>query len=262
MAAARIQLCGRFALELDGTRIEDALPGRQGRAVWAYLVVNRARAVDRARLADVLWPRGAPAGAETTIRGLVFRLRKVVGEERLSGRSELRLSLPADAWIDVEAARTAIHTAESSIALGRFKEAWLPARIAASIPEDGFMDGHEGEWFDEQRRELEDVRLRGLECIAAAGLRLGGPELDAAERAGKALIKAAPYRESGYRFLIEVLERQGNVAEALRVYDRIRRLLRDELGIAPSAELTAAHGRLVGAGQGHEEGPPGGGGPS
>jgi SARP family transcriptional regulator, regulator of embCAB operon len=46
---------------------------------------------------------------------------------------------------------------------------------------------------------------------------------------------------------MEALERQGNVAEALRVYERLRRLLRDELGAAPSPVGQRMHERLLGA---------------
>ena len=47
---------------------------------------------------------------------------------------------------------------------------------------------------------------------------------------------------------MEALAAQGNTAEALRVYDELRDLLRDELGTAPSAELQALHRRLLGPG--------------
>ncbi|MGH2884304.1 MAG: adenylate/guanylate cyclase domain-containing protein, partial [Solirubrobacteraceae bacterium] len=44
---ARIQFCGRTVIELDGRRVEDDLPGRQGRVLFAYLAVNRHRSVGR-----------------------------------------------------------------------------------------------------------------------------------------------------------------------------------------------------------------------
>ena len=60
-----------------------------------------------------------------------------------------------------------------------------------------------------------------------------------------------PYRESGYMLLMQALELQGNVAEGLRVFDRLRGLLRDELGTSPSPEaLTAIHQRLLNPGGG------------
>jgi DNA-binding SARP family transcriptional activator len=59
------------------------------------------------------------------------------------------------------------------------------------------------------------------------------------------LTALAPYRETGHCILLEALERRGNVAEALLAYERLRFLLRDELGIAPSPTLQAVHRRLL-----------------
>ena len=105
-------------------------------------------------------------------------------------------------------------------------------------------------WLDEWRRRLDDVRLRGLECLAAARLELGEPTLSQAEACARQLIELAPYRESGHRILLEALERRGNVAEALRAYERLRVLLRDELGVEPSAAVQRVYGRLVGGATG------------
>jgi DNA-binding SARP family transcriptional activator len=59
------------------------------------------------------------------------------------------------------------------------------------------------------------------------------------------LTELAPYRETAHRLLMEALERRGNVAEALRAYERLRVLLREELGIAPNPALQAVHRRLL-----------------
>jgi hypothetical protein len=52
---ARIQLCGRLAVDIDGSRIEDTLPGRRGRVLFAYLVLNRGRPVSRDELLMAGW---------------------------------------------------------------------------------------------------------------------------------------------------------------------------------------------------------------
>lgn len=57
--------------------------------------------------------------------------------------------------------------------------------------------------------------VRSLQCIAASGLRLGGPELATAERSARRLTQLAPYRESGYRFLVQVLAARDSVGDAL-----------------------------------------------
>ena len=241
----RIQLCGRLVVELDGRRLDEDLPGRQGRLLFGYLAANRATPVRRDTLLDVLWPEGAPAAPDALLRSLISKLRRVLGEARIEGRSTLRLALPAESRIDVETAITNVDDAQSAIALGRFKKAWLPARIALSVARREFMADHEGEWIERRRRELAEVRLSALECIAQIGLRLGSTELAAAERAARSLIELAPYRESGYQFLMETLEARSNLGEALMAYDRLLRVLRDEVGTVPGREIQAVHERLL-----------------
>lgn len=241
----RIQLCGRLVARLDGRRIEDKLPGRQGRLLFAYLAASRARAVERDELTAALWPANPPEAAQAALAALLSKLRRVLGAERLQGKSSLRLVFPADAWVDLEAAGVGIHRAESAVALGEWTRAWAPARTALNVAARGFLPGAEAPWIEERRRWLEDVRLRALECVASAGLAMGGTELAAAERSGRALVELAPFRESGYRFLMEAMAARDNVAEALRVYDRLRRLLRDELGVAPGAAAQELHRRLL-----------------
>jgi len=105
--------------------------------------------------------------------------------------------------------------------------------------------GEEAPWVVERRRWLEDVRLRALECDAGASLGIGGSEVAAAERDARRLIELAPFRESGYRLLMDALARRGNSAEALLVYEQLRTLLRDELGAVPSPPSQALHRRLL-----------------
>jgi DNA-binding SARP family transcriptional activator len=244
-SGTRIQLCGRLVVEVRGKRLESALPGRLGRLLFVYLVANRARSLARDELADALWPSNPPAATETSLSALLSKLRRVVGAEALVGKSEVRLVLPPDAWVDLEAASVGVHRAESAVALGEWARSWAPARAALYVANRGFLPGADAPWIEERRRRLEDVRLRALECIAAAGLAMGGTELAAAERSARTLIELAPFRESGYRFLMEALAAHGNAAEAIRVYDRLRRLLRDELGVAPGAAAQELHRSLL-----------------
>ena len=246
MDTTRIQLCGRLALELRGRRVEDALPGRQGRLLFAYLAVNRTRPVERAELTRVLWPDDPPATAETTLSGVLSRLRHALGEEVVAGRAQPRLVLPADAWLDVEAAAAAIHRAESAVARGDWAGAWISGRIALHISRRDFLSGFEAPWIDERRRILQTIKASALECVGESGLGLGGSEISAAERSGRALIACEPFRESGYRLLMRAFEAQGNDAAALTVYDELRCRLRDELGTAPGLVTQELHKQLLG----------------
>ncbi len=172
-------------------------------------------------------------------------LRHGLGAEHLRGRTEIELLLPSAVFVDAEAALEGAHRAESSIAQGQWAQAWGPAGIAYHIATRPFLTGLEAPWIDEWRRRLEEVRLRGLECFAAAGLGLGGPALAQAEERARMLTELAPYRETGHRLLMEALARRGNVAEALRAYEKLRVLLREELGIAPSPTMQGVHRQLL-----------------
>jgi DNA-binding SARP family transcriptional activator len=244
-ARARIQLCGRFAVEIDGSRIEDRLPGRRGRVLFAYLVLHRGRPLSRDELLMAGWGDEIPAEAGNALSVLLSKLRHGLGADRLSGRTTLELLLPPATFVDVEAALEGAHRAESCVAEERWAQAWGPAGIAYHVATRPFLTGLEAPWIDRWRRRLEEVRLRGLECFAAAGLGLGGPALAQAEERARMLTELAPFRESGHRILLEALERRGNVAEALRSYERLRVLLRDELGVAPSPTVQAVHRRLL-----------------
>jgi DNA-binding SARP family transcriptional activator len=100
-------------------------------------------------------------------------------------------------------------------------------------------------WIDQERNLLADIRLRALESHAAAAFGTGGTELPAAVRAGRRLIALVPHRESGYQVLMQALATQGNVAEALDVYTTLRQVLREELGVSPSAKTRSVYQELL-----------------
>jgi DNA-binding SARP family transcriptional activator len=242
----RIQLCGRFVVEFDGHRIDRELPSRQGRLLFAYLVLNRERDVGRDELVEALWPYALPAAAPSALTVLLSKLRAAVGPQMLSGRGELRLVLPPDARVDVEDAIAAVHEAQSAVALREWTRGWGPALRAQFIARRRLLPEHDAPWLDSWRQHLDDVRDQALEAYAACCLGIGGTELPGAERAARALVDHSPLRETGYRLLMEGLAAQGNVAEAIRVYERARNTLQQELGVAPGPAIQATHSRLLG----------------
>jgi DNA-binding SARP family transcriptional activator len=241
----RIQLCGKLAVELDGRRIENRLPGPQGRLLFAYLATNRLRPIARDDMIEALWPGKAPGAADASLSALLSKLRRALGAERLEGRTTVQLQLPEGTVIDLEAASEALHRAESAIAKGDWGKAWGAARIPLHVAPRPFLPGEDAPWIDEVRRQLDEMYVRSLELTAEASLGLGGSEIDTAERSARSLVKVSPYRESGYRYLMSALDARGNRAEALRVYDELRTLLRDELGASPAAPTQELHRSLL-----------------
>jgi DNA-binding SARP family transcriptional activator len=247
MAGTLVQLCGRFIVDLEGRRVEAALPGRQGRLLFAYLVLNRDRPLARSEVVEAVWSRQLPRDPADALAALLSKVRAVLGNRYLEGRGDLTLVLPPDADVDVERALTAVHEAESACALRNWPRAWSAGLCAQIVAKRMLLGEHEGEWIDEWRRTLDDVLLRSLERYAEACLGLGGTELAGAERAARLVVRLAPLRESAHGLLMASLEARGNVAEALVVYQALRLRLRDELGVSPAEPLQAAYLRLLGA---------------
>ena len=84
-----ITLCGRLEVRLDGRDLTTALPGRQGRLVFAYLACNRSRAVSQDELIDMLWPSGPPASQEDVLGALLSKLRQLLAPGPVEGRREV-----------------------------------------------------------------------------------------------------------------------------------------------------------------------------
>ena len=237
-------MCGELTVERDGERLEVYLPGRQGRLLFTYLVVNRHRRIPRDEVAEALWREPDPLAVDARLNPLLSKLRRVFGADVVDGRSTVRLCL-ADPWVDLEAAVEAVHRAESALDRGDAFQAWGPALTGLFVADRDFLVGEDAPWIDEIRHQLTELLLRALECYAAAGLAIAGAELAAAVRAGQRLVRLAPLRETGYRYLMEALAARGNLAEALSVYGRLSECLRDQLGVSPSPASRELYERLL-----------------
>ena len=58
-------------------------------------------------------------------------------------------------------------------------------------------------------------------------------------------VELDPFRESSYQLLMQAYAANGNRAEGVRVYHRLRGLLAEELGTSPSAETEALYVKLL-----------------
>jgi streptogramin lyase len=154
-----------------------------------------------------------------------------------------RLELPGDTWVDIVAADDAASSAEAALAAGDLEGARQAATLAQSLTQQPFLPGDDGPWVEEKRRELEGVHARALTALAEASLR-SGAAADSVRWAARA-VEVEPFRESGYRLLMQAHVAVGNGGEALRVYERCRQFLAEELGAYPSPETEALYRSLL-----------------
>ena len=229
---------------------ERRFPGRQGRLLFAYLVTEQGRAVPRGELAEALWQDDPPATWDKALTVLVSKLRGLLTEHGIDASSALtgafgcyRLDLPEGSWVDVAAAGRAAQEADDALTAGDLEKAQTAAALAASLTRRPFLPGEDGTWVEEKRRELTEVHVRALNVLSDACLRSG--DARAAAKWAEETITVAPFRESGYRRLMKAHAAAGNRAEALRVYERCRRLLAEELGAYPSPETESIYRQLL-----------------
>lgn len=249
----RIQLCGRLAIVRGEIVVpESALPARQGRRLWAFLVLHRQQPAGRGDVADAVWGEAMPDAWDDALSVLVSRLRRSLQplaascrEPAIHGREgRYHLTLPPGSVIDLERATAALHRAEVLMRQEAWAEALAEARVATEIAARGFLDGEGGEWVEGQRRLLEETRVHALECTVTAELARGNATL--AEREAELLVALAPLRESAHRLLMQALAAGGNRGQAVLAYRRCRRLLHDRVGVAPAAETERLFQHIAG----------------
>ena len=249
----RFYLAGPLCVEFGGrVRNERDLTSRQARRLTAFLICERARPTSHDRLAELLWPDRLPSSWRESLKALVSRLRSfVIGvvprgapPPRLRSRYGCyQLELPPRAWVDVETARSALDEGEGALRRGLPAAAWGPFNVALSIARRGFLAGDDGSWAEEQRRDLERLRLRALDGYAEVGLSIGQPAL-ALEAAHQALA-LDPLREPAWQRLMRGHAALGDRAGALLAFHRLRERLVDELGVSPAAETEALFTTLL-----------------
>ena len=248
----RIYLTGTVQVE-NGQRLlrESQLGGPQGRFVLTYLVTERARAVTQAELAEALWLDSLPSSWALALSAIVSRLRaRLAGvglpRSRIIGNAFgcYQFTPPVDVWVDVEAALAGVDAAEGAIAAGDPFAAYGPSLVAVTILRRPFLTGQDGEWVEGRRSILLSNLVRALDSRVEA--LAANQELELALTHAREVVRLEPYRESAYRRLMRMLDRNGDRAEAVRVYLECERLLKQDLGVSPSDETEALYREIAG----------------
>lgn len=246
MSAARIEIrtLGGVRALRGGTEVE--LRGIQPRLLLAFLVHERDREVGQAGLTEALWGDCPPPRADVALRALSSRLRAALGISLLAGRLPSRVRIPDGVLVDVACLEEAVRAGEQARAQGDARAGLKRAIAALDAYAGSFATGLEAEWLEEARREVDGVRERGLELVAACAAEVDEPwARRAALGCARELCARQPYGERAHQLLMRLLAAQGERAPALWVYEELRLRLRDELGLIPGVELRDLHATLL-----------------
>ena len=248
-----------------------ALPvprGRQ-RAVLAVLLLNAGRVVSVGEIAETLWGPAPLPSAPATVRNYVKRLRRVLGDAdqaRIVTRSPGYAIRVDPAELDVARFEALLDGARTAARGGSWETAADQARAALALWRGEPLADVESEALAiREIPRLAELRLQAAELRIDAELRLGRHGVVIAEL--ERMAAAHPLREHLHALLMRALYRDGRQAEALAAYQHARRVLVDELGAEPGAELRELHRQVLTSGPGvagADSGqlPPGGGRPA
>jgi DNA-binding SARP family transcriptional activator len=221
-----VRVLGGLSLVVAGRPVA-VPPG--SRRLLAYLALHPA-GVDRRSAAGVLWPTVGDGRAGGNLRSALWRLQQVGGFLVRCDPSALALG---------DAVRVDLHELEAwaDRVLGGAATTEDLAVAPGPITDLELLPGCYDDWVLALRERLALRMLHALEELGRL-LRVAG-RTGAAVEAVQVAVLADPLRESGQRALIEAHQAAGDWAAARRQYDSFRGILRREIGVEPSPELTA-----------------------
>ena len=241
----------RWRLALLG-RIDLAGPDREGAdrilvqpkhlALLVYLALE-ARAESpahrrRDELSALLWPELDQMHARASLRRVVHQIRAALGPDILMSRGDEELSV-----------NPALFTSD----VGEFTQALANGRLVAALelwrgePAPGF---HVSDCAELERR-FDDARLDLRREAAAAAMALAqrleeDDEPSQAAQWARKVPQFAPHDERVLRRVLTMLDRLGDRAGALHVYDDFARRLRSEFEADPSPETVTLVAKIRG----------------
>jgi predicted ATPase/DNA-binding SARP family transcriptional activator len=246
-SAYRFGVLGPLLVERDGEAV--AIASGQQRALLAVLLAAR-QPISRDRLIDELWGERPPPSAVKALSVILSRLRAQIGDAVVYRAGAYELSV-GEYELDADRLSALVAQARTEPQLGRD----LLTEALGLFRGEPLADVDSQNLVPTWRRELARERLEAT---------VARVELDLASGAGtdvvaelERLLDVHPYDERIWGQLMIALSRSGRQADALEVYQRVRRLFSYELGIQPGEPLARLQARLLaGEAIGPEAAPP------
>ncbi|WP_275561754.1 BTAD domain-containing putative transcriptional regulator [Streptomyces sp. 5-6(2022)] len=217
----------------------------QQRALLAALLLRGGRTATAPELIDALWGDDPPDAAIAALRTYASRLRKAFGPDSEvlaseSGGYAIRVGLGA---LDIDVVEQLAAEAEKAQHSGDRLRARELFGQALDLWDGEPLAQVPGPYAETQRVRLTERHLSLVEARLDLDLELGHHAEAVSELT--ALTAAHPLRERLRELLMLALYRSGRQAEALAVYTDTRRLLAEELGVDPCAELSELQQRIL-----------------
>ncbi|KAF3468934.1 AfsR/SARP family transcriptional regulator [Streptomyces sp. Tu 3180] len=220
------------------------LSSHKQRTLMGALIVKCGSTVSAEQLSEEVWGNSKPRKSANALQAQIYRLRRMMdplkGGEAAAQEclitEESGYVLRADpeqidSEVFVRTVDRARHTAAQDPALAE-----KMVRGALKLWRGPALQGSRGPLCTAGAAMLEEARLSALELLYDVSLRANMHAHVIAEL--EELTNSYPLRERFYDQLMVALYRCGHQAQALSVYERVRRRLADELGVTPVPALS------------------------
>jgi DNA-binding SARP family transcriptional activator/tetratricopeptide (TPR) repeat protein len=216
----------------------------QQRAILHVLLARANQAVSPDVLATALWGESAGRRETAALRVLIHHVRKAIGPERIDREAGGYVLHVAPGEFDAHEFAGLVDRAGDLAAARELDSARHTLRQALGLWRGAaFQEDDSGEPVRAVAAELTDRRMAAYEDLFDLEIDLGLAREVCADVA--AMAREHPLRERLVAQAMTALAGSGRVAEALRLYDRTRRLLAEELGADPGARLRDLHTSLL-----------------
>jgi len=220
-------------------------------AVLGILAMRANRVISRGELVDAVWGQDPPASAEGGIYTYVAGLRRIIEPARSArGPGRVLVSSGAGYVLHLVPGQPDAVAFEQHLARARqLRKSGDPVGAADALESalglwrGVAFAGVPGPFAETERVRLAELRSSAAEERADVLLALGRHEEVIADLT--ALVTNHPLRERTRGLLMIALYRSGRNAEALRVFADGRRVLTEELGIDPGADLSRIHQQVL-----------------
>jgi predicted ATPase/DNA-binding SARP family transcriptional activator len=234
--ALSVRALGPVEIARDGVRLDrEAWSSAKAKELLLYLLCEP-EGRTREQIGLAFWPEASAAQVKNSFHVLLYRLRKALGRADLIVVDEERYRLNPELAVWFDAAEF-----ERELAAARRDPDRL-ARALSLYAGDFAAEETVGDWASEVHQRLRLRHLKGLSLLA--DLRIGQGDAGAAVPVLERLVRADDLREDAHRRLMLCYARTAQRDRALRQYERLVELLREELDAEPEHQSVALAERI------------------
>lgn len=251
MTSFRVRLFGELSV-VRGDEPLGGFPTRAAGELLAFVLLNRGRRVSREKLASHLWGGRSDARARKALRTGLWRVRSHLtdggdaeeeGDIILADRDHVAISDPSRWWVDLWVFEDTVRRCCAAGVRGLTPETADELRGALELHHRPFLENVHSRWCEAQRDRARLLWFTGWETLLAWERESG--ESSRALLDALVVLQATPLRERIHREIMAVHYLRGDRPAALLQYERLRELLREELGVSPMPQTRALRDRIL-----------------